>query len=133
MRHFVKSSPRARGLTSPEGNPIELRRRQMGPGRHQQRASPGSVTTAIAGDNNNRPFPSLALPHAFGDGEDASGDDGGPPSVTCSETLSFVLSNEDIHSLEAFLFAVRATVFELSQLQKSLIALYHAEEIANRQ
>lgn len=46
--------------------------------------------------------------------------------------MNFVLSNQDIHSLEAFLFGVRAIVVELSAFQKSLIEMYHAEEIESR-
>ncbi|ESS66401.1 hypothetical protein TCDM_05032 [Trypanosoma cruzi Dm28c] len=44
----------------------------------------------------------------------------------------FVLSNQDIHSLEAFLFGVRALTVQLGELQKALLEMQHAEELAKK-
>ncbi|ESL11799.1 hypothetical protein TRSC58_00443 [Trypanosoma rangeli SC58] len=44
----------------------------------------------------------------------------------------FVLSNQDIHSLEAFLFGVRALTVQLGELQKALLEMQHAGELAKK-
>ncbi|EKF30492.1 hypothetical protein MOQ_005692 [Trypanosoma cruzi marinkellei] len=49
-----------------------------------------------------------------------------------SKRKEFVLSNQDIHSLEAFLFGVRALTVQLGELQKALLEMQHAEELAKK-
>ncbi|CBZ32458.1 hypothetical protein, conserved [Leishmania donovani] len=42
----------------------------------------------------------------------------------------FVLTNHDIHSLEAFLFGTRALVVHINDLQKALLEMQHATDLA---
>ncbi|KAK7202225.1 Fusaric acid resistance protein-like [Novymonas esmeraldas] len=49
-----------------------------------------------------------------------------------AERGGFVLTNHDIHSLEAFLFGTRALVVYINELQKALLEMQHATEIATR-
>ncbi|KAH9598306.1 hypothetical protein LSM04_001096 [Trypanosoma melophagium] len=85
--------------------------------------------------------------HSFSTMEGSTAHDGDRSSVTptgdASEILNqlsffdaerkeFVLTNQDIHSLEAFLFGVRALTVQLGELQKALLELQNAEELARK-
>ncbi|KAG5509855.1 hypothetical protein JKF63_07500 [Porcisia hertigi] len=44
----------------------------------------------------------------------------------------FVLTNHDIHSLEAFLFGTQAIIVHMNELQKALLEMHHATDLAKR-
>jgi hypothetical protein len=45
------------------------------------------------------------------------------------EVKELVLSNADIHSLEAWIFGVQALTTEIGQIQRALLEMQHAEEL----
>lgn len=49
-----------------------------------------------------------------------------------AEKGEFILTNHDIHSLEAFLFGTRALVVYMNELQNAIIEMQHAKEIAKK-
>lgn len=44
----------------------------------------------------------------------------------------FILTNRDIHSLQAFLFGIRSLISQLDQLQQHLLEMLHDNEIARK-
>jgi hypothetical protein len=62
-----------------------------------------------------------------------AGIDGGKGRGSASSiAANYVLRNRDIHSLEAFLFGVRASVMEIAEFQKALLEVQHAADLTKK-
>lgn len=49
-----------------------------------------------------------------------------------AERGEFILTNKDVHSLQAFLFGTRALVVYINELQNAILRMQHANEIAKQ-
>lgn len=128
-RSAVGSSPSPNGRSSGGGDSP-----------HNSRGSSSSTSSSSSDDSG-------AGGGGGGDGPlDANGSDGGSggvwrdipdqildglPFFNAAEN-EFVLTNRDIHSLEAFLFGVSILITQLDDLEKHILAMVHSNEMAKK-
>lgn len=146
------------GSSSVEGDPenaAALRRQRA----HQQQKDPGASHSPTSQSRRTKRGGTDKHPSRAGRQEDGSGrgDPCRPTSSRWEEHTSssfgshsslgpskllddasafdaakkeFVLTNRDIHSLEAFLFGIRVLVRQVDEMERSLLAMIHDHEMA---